>query len=150
MPLSNDQLRAIGRISAAINELELLMNVFAWALINRDDLEVGRRVLEGEQFNRVLDKLRRLAEHVLSDDPGLLTRVEDWADHAGEVQRRRSAVLHAVWILDEPTGKMVGWVHRKDIKEINASAGRLNELANDIISVRQELMQVIDDMQDFL
>jgi hypothetical protein len=149
MSLNDDQLRAIGRISAAINELELLMNVFAWALIN-PDLEIGRRALQGEQFNRVLDKLRRLAEHVLSDDPGLLTQLQEWANHAHDVQRRRSDVLHALWILDQPTGKMVGWVHRKEIDEIDASGDRLNELANDITRVRQELMQIIDGMPNFL
>ena len=149
MPPSDDQLRAIGRISVAINELDVLMNVFAWALINPDDLEIGRLALEKDQFSRVLEKLRRLAEHVLSDDPGLLTRVKQWADHAGQVQRRRSEVLHALWVLDQPTGTMVGWLNRKEIQEIDASVGRLNGLADDITSVRQELMQIINDTPEF-
>jgi hypothetical protein len=149
MPLDQSQLCAIGRITVAISELELEMTVFAWALIS-PDLDIGRTTLAGEQFNRVLEKIRKLNEYVFRGDPELLGRVKKWADSAGDVQRRRSDVLHSQWVLDQPTGRMVGMLMpRKEMREVDASAEQLNRLADDIISVRRELMSIIRDMPDF-
>jgi hypothetical protein len=113
-------------------------------------LNIGLRVLEGEQFNRVLDRVRRLADYVLADDPGLLSRVKKWAERARDVQHRRSEVMHSLWTLDQPTGKMVGLLAlRRDMPEVDASPDELNGLAIDIVGVRRELSKIIDDMPSF-
>jgi hypothetical protein len=56
LPLKDNQLRAIGRVPDRFNDLEYAMNVLAWELINPNP-NIGRIVLEGESFDRVLTRV---------------------------------------------------------------------------------------------
>lgn len=135
MPLTNDQLRAIGRISVAYNTLEIATHLIASKLLNRD-LEIGLRALAGENLARMLDKVRYLSEYVARNDPELLARIKGWADRAGSVRQRRNDVFHSSWTEDEETGEMVALrLTSREPKTAQTQPTDLDQLAEDIDSV---------------
>ena len=147
MPLSDDQYRAIGRISAEFNTLELATNFFVWALVNEDDLKMGRLALEGEQFSPMLERVTRLSRYIFQESEEQLNPILQWVEQARDVLKRRNAVIHAQWTLDEPKGEMVGLRllgKAKSILEVEAGANELNRLADDITRVRRELMRIME------
>jgi hypothetical protein len=149
MPLNDDQLRAIGRISVHSNELELSLNVLVWGLIN-PNINIGRIVLEGESYDRMLGRVKKLAQEVSRENPELGSRIQQWAGRVNDVKSRRNEVLHAQWTLDQPTGEMVGLtILRKEMREVDASVDKLNRLADDMVNVRDEVTEIIRAMPSF-
>jgi hypothetical protein len=139
MPASDDQLRAIGRVTLLFNDLEHSMNLLVWRLIN-PDINIGRIVLEGESFDRILKRLTRLVQEVARDDLELRETIRQWANRADDVKIRRNAVLHTQWAFSQPSGEIVGIrVLGKAPGEVDISAAALDQLAIDIHHVAVEL-----------
>ena len=143
----DNQLRALGRISVAFNELEYKMNVFAWALINPNS-NIGRIALEGENFDRMLQKTRNLAREVFRGDLERFGRIEQWAKNVGDVQRRRNEVLHAQWGLYKGTGQMRGQTLLRKVVR-NVDSADLDRLADDIAAAIQELAGIMRGLPEF-
>jgi hypothetical protein len=143
MPLSDDQLRTIGRISVSFNRLEYWLNLCLWVLISPEHPSSAQLAIEGESFDRVLTKVRRLSASILRDDPAWLDRMRHWTDRAGDVQRRRNNVLHAMWHLEGSAGEAVGMrMLSRNASEIPSTSTELNELVDDIEDTLQEGMTV--------
>jgi hypothetical protein len=146
MPL-DDQLRTLGRIAVAFNLLEYRMNVLAWALINPNS-NIGRIALEGENFDRMLNKTTNLAREVFREDPGRLSRIEQWAKSASDVKRRRNELLHAQWGLYKDTGSLRGQTLLRKVVR-NVDSADLDRLADDIDAALQELMDIMQGLAQF-
>jgi hypothetical protein len=139
--LLDDQLRALGRIGVAFNHLEYKMNVLAWGLISPNS-KIGRIALEGENFDRILGKIKNLAREVFREDPGRFSRIEQWAESANNVKRRRNELLHAQWGLYKDTGSMRGQtLLRKVVREVDSAD--IDRLADDIETAIEELEQIL-------
>jgi hypothetical protein len=137
--LSDDQLRAIGRVSVSFNRLEYWLNVCLWVFINPDQPGIAKIGFEGESFDRVVSRVRRLSASILRDEPTWLDRMQRWTDRASDVQRRRNDVLHAMWEAEEPTGEAVGQrLLRRNAPEIASTSTELNRLADDIEDTLKE------------
>ena len=108
LPFKDNQLRAIGRVSARFNDLEYALNVLAWQLINPNP-DIGRIVLEDESFDRVLTRVRKLSDEVAREDRERGSRIQRWASKVNELRRRRNYVVHSQIVLDMATLDMVGW-----------------------------------------
>jgi hypothetical protein len=147
VPLSNDQLRAIGRISVNFNELEFALSVLLWALLNPSDIERGRRVFGGESFDRIRTKLESLSEHVFSNNAEMRTRISFLTKMAHEVQRRHNEVLHAIWLQEQPTGEMVPLrLGAKQTKQAGIRATELDALAGEIIGLQKAAFEILDSI----
>lgn len=143
LPFKDEQLRAIGRVSARFNDLEFAMNVLAWDLIN-PNVNIGRIVLEGESFDRVLTRVRKLSDEVAREDPERGRRIKRWTGTVHDLKRRRNDVVHSQIVLDMPSLDMVGWTKlRKEIQEVDLSVDALDRLADDIESAIEELEQIL-------
>lgn len=143
MPLNDDQLRAIGRISVQFNQLEYSMNALVWTLAS-PDLNIGRVAFAREPFDRMLRRAKRLSEEVSRHSRELGTRIQQWATRAGDLQERRNAVVHGVWYLDQPTGDMIALrIGREHLIEPRTSATDLDQLADDIFEARKELAEIL-------
>jgi hypothetical protein len=139
MPVSDDQLRAIGRITVSFNTLEFFVNVFLWGFATPQSPPLGKVIFEGESFDRVLARVKKLSAHILREDPPSVKRMRDWTGRVSDVQRRRNEVLHANWVLEGPTGEVVGTRSlRKNEPEVASTATELNRLADDIEAAIQE------------
>jgi hypothetical protein len=137
MPLSDDQLCAVGRVTVAFGQLELSASVLLTVLVNPDDQNIGRVAFEDAPFKRVLDTIQKLSPYALGPKPELHRQVKDWIDKAREVARRRNQVLHAFWVHDQPSGQMVALTHRAT-REAATRAADLDQLAVDVaLAVRQ-------------
>src|SRR5215216_4066365 len=99
MPLNDDQLRAIGRISVLFNELEYSTHVIIGALVNSDP-NIGYVAFEGESLHNMLDKARKLSRAVFQPGTERCIQIDQWADRADRVRKRRNDVLHALWAVD--------------------------------------------------
>jgi|Tabmets5t2r1_1033131.scaffolds.fasta_scaffold30190_2 hypothetical protein len=142
MPPDDDQLRAIGRVTLLFNDLEHSMNLLVWRLIN-PDINIGRIVLEGEGFDRMLKRLTRLSQEVAREDLELRGTIRQWANRADNVRIRRNGVLHARWIFSLASGEMVAVRGLgKAPGEVDISAAALDRLANDIHHVAVELESI--------
>ena len=112
MPPSDDQYRAIGRITVLSAQLEFTANLLAWGLItpNReliqinDVFQIGRRAFGGDNFASIVTKIQRLSEYVLRRSPQTLAEVQAWTAKARDLQERRNDIIHASWT-DTPTGE---------------------------------------------
>jgi hypothetical protein len=143
MPL-DDQLRALGRISVAFNQLEYRMNVLVWALISPNS-NIGRIVLEGENFDRMLGKLKNLAQEVLREDQERLRRIEEWAKSASDAKRRRNELLHAQWGLYKDTGSLLGQTSLRKVVRLVGSAD-LDRLVDDVDAALRELINIMEEL----
>src|SRR5215213_6099137 len=106
MPLSDDQLRALGWITLLFNELDWFAHSIASALVNSDP-NIGRVAFEGESLYNILDKAKKLSRAVFQPGTERCIQIDKWADRADRVRKRRNDVLHALWAVDQPTGEMV-------------------------------------------
>jgi hypothetical protein len=61
MPLSDDQLRAIGRLTVAFGQLELSASLLLTVLVNSDNQNIGRVAFADAPFKRVLDTIQKLS-----------------------------------------------------------------------------------------
>jgi hypothetical protein len=80
MPLSNDQLRAIGRLTVAFGQLEFSASLLLTVLVNPDNQNIGRVAFADAPFKRVVDTIQRLSPYSLSQKPELQPQVKDWID----------------------------------------------------------------------
>jgi hypothetical protein len=137
MPLSDDQLRAIGRLTVSFGQLELSASTLLTVLINPDDQNIGRAAFEDAPFRRVLDTVQKLSPYALGPKPELYRQVKDWIDKARTLARRRNEVLHAFWVHDQPSGQMVALTRRAS-RTAATRAADLDQLAIDVaLAVRQ-------------
>jgi hypothetical protein len=108
VPLSDDQLRAIGRITVLSAQLEYAANVLAWMLLrpNRGEphilsqdeaQQIGRRAFAGDSFASIVTRIQRLSEYVLRNSPKTLAEVQQWTAKARDLQERRNELIHAWW-----------------------------------------------------
>jgi hypothetical protein len=139
MPVSDDQLRAIGRITVSFNKLEYWINVCLWVFVNAEHPIAGKLAFEGEQFDRVLTRVKKLSDHLLRNDPTWLGQMRDWTKKVNAVKLRRNSVLHAMWEDKDPAVEAVGVrLLRMDEAEIPSTSSELNQLADDIEDTLRE------------
>jgi hypothetical protein len=148
MSLTDDQLRAIGRISVGFNTLELATYLVVGKLMNRD-LEIGRRMLAGERLVRMLDKAKMLSQYVTRDDPALQTRMNAWVDSANDVRRRRNLAFHSIWSEDDETGEVVAMsIRGEEPRPVSIRPTDLDQLADEINAVWVEGAHLIGAITD--
>jgi hypothetical protein len=129
--------------STRFNDLEYAMNFLAWYLIN-PNINIGRIVLEGESFDRILTRIRKLSDEIAREDSERGSRIKRWTSTVNDLKRRRNDVVHSQIVLDMATLDMVGWTKlRKETHEVDLSVSELNRLADDIESAIEELEQIL-------
>jgi hypothetical protein len=154
MPLSDDQLRAIGRTTVSFGQLEhwtfLLLQVF----INPKDQNIGRVAFEGAQFTRMLETINKLCPFVLGSNPELMGRVKKFTGRASGLAKRRNRVLHALWVdnrsehpLEDRPGEMVGlhdvWTGER---KTPTRAAELDQLSIDVALAVREVELILAEL----
>jgi hypothetical protein len=146
MSLNDDQLRALGSVTVWFNDLEYMMHSIVATLVN-SDRNIGGIVFEGESFDRMLDKLKRLNQYIHSSDYERRTWIERWAVGANDLKRRRNEVLHAQWVVDHPTGEMVTRrLFSRSLPKAPIRADELDQLATDIQIVVAEAIEILKSL----
>lgn len=147
MPLSDDQLRAIGRIAVQAAELEFTMNTLVWALVNPSNPNIGRLAFGNDQFERMQQRAVRLSEEVARHNQELADRIKQWARKAKTLQDRRNEILHAIWFRDQPSGTMVALrASRQHAPEAKTHVDDLDSLGDEIASAVREGSEILYSM----
>jgi hypothetical protein len=151
MPLSDDQYRAIGRITVLSAQLEYVANLLAWMLIypqsgqsyiisQGEAQQIGRRAFAGDSFASIIVKIQRLSEYVLRRSPQTLAEVQAWIAKARDLQERRNDIIHASWT-DIPTGETAPYrlLGRGEPRAARTPADQLDQFADEIDAVVKEI-----------
>jgi hypothetical protein len=154
VPLTDDELRAIGRISVNFNALENVISAVVWTFVGPDPM-LGVLLTAGESFDRLLSKFKQLAHYRLSE-PQHLDLISGWLPKVRSVQQQRNRILHSAWL--EPKDRSTGIVAYKiTVRGIDMdhnlhpySARELDEIADHIDAVRQEFTTIIETIFDSL
>jgi hypothetical protein len=154
MPLSEDQYRAIGRITVLSAQLEFTANLLAWALINpnreliqySDVYEIGHRAFGGDNFASLVKKIQRLSGYVLRRSPQTLAEVVAWATKARDLQERRNEIIHALWSdpsTGEPTPYRLG---RGEPRAARTRVDQLDQFADEIEAAIKEIAPALREI----
>jgi hypothetical protein len=158
MPLSDDQYRAIGRITVLSAQLEYVANVLAWMLLrpNRGEphilsqeeaQQIGRRVFAGDSFSIVIAKVQRLSEYALRNSPQTLAEIQQWTAKARNLQERRNDIIHAWWS-DFPTGETAPYrlLGKGEPRAARTSADQLDQFADEIEAAVKEIAPTLREI----
>jgi hypothetical protein len=96
MPLTDGQLREIGRIVTEFNMLENLMRYLVAGLISEDQA-IGWTLIAGDTFAALHDKLRRLIPYRVKD-PALRSRMAQHLKEAKQANDLRVEIVHSGWL----------------------------------------------------
>jgi hypothetical protein len=164
MPLNENHLREIGRISFTFNNLERRAQFAVQALIGEGvPVVVWQALTIGESFDRLIFRIRTLAKIRLRD-PDFLADLEKWMREAKEVQEERNRLLHTgwLWFPDEPQDSDVATALRQTMRnsygevrdytprDLYKIAQRIGEVANrlDILTDRMRQLPMSDSYPD--
>lgn len=146
MPLSDDQLRAIGRMTVSFGRLEHSASSLLWLLVNENQ-NIGRVAFENERFWRVLDTIGRLCPYALGGNPELQRRIKEWIGKARAVAAQRNEVLHALWAENQPSGEMVALLlTRKNMPKAQTRAADLDQLAIEVTRAAREVDGILVEL----
>jgi hypothetical protein len=142
MPLNENHLREIGRISLTFNLLEQRAQFAVQALMgDGTPVVVWQALTMGESFDRLISRIRTLARIRLRD-PDFLADLEKWMREAKEVQEERNRVLHTgwIWFSDEPQDLDVATALRQTMRN---SYGELRDYTpRDLYEIAQRIREV--------
>jgi hypothetical protein len=139
MPLNDDQLRAIGRIAVQAAELEFTMHTLVSALVNPSNINIGFLAFARDQFSSMQHRALRLSEELAREDYDLAERIRRWAGEAKKLQERRNEILHAIWVMDQPTGTMVAVrLSRRHAPQAETPVTELDSLADTMTAAVRE------------
>jgi hypothetical protein len=144
MPLNNDQLRALGRVTVQAAILEYYMHILVCALVNPSNINIGFLAFSKDQFGSMQDRAVRLSQEVARDNQQLGERIRQWAGKAKTLQDRRNELLHAIWVMDQPTGTMVAIrASRQHAPKAQTSVDELDSLADEIAGTVGEVSEIL-------
>jgi hypothetical protein len=148
MVLSDQQYRAIGRISVMFSDVETWTSCFIWHLIGPEQL-VGQMVTAGMSFNRQVDLLTSLFRFRFPEE-SLRAELETHTKRLSELEQHRNSIMHSTWLRESldpnqatrfkiTTNRKKGLAQRKEVY----TTTELDDLADD-------LHVVIGDLSDFM
>lgn len=130
MPLSDEQLKQLGRVAVQSALLEANMASIIWDLVgHRDAPDVGRAITRGQAVTRLHELLKDLLATELISDEALADRIRLWAIDAKAAYEERNRRLHAIWLLEPGPEVYRGLVvTRKSVSEEDIFDGSASEL----------------------
>ncbi len=137
MPLDDDQLRELGRITLWFSNIELWVAMAIWLLLDPDDSTAGQSVTVGMSWRNLIDVFERLVK-IRVPDP-LRTGVNDWIAYTRNLAEERNKVVHSHWVLVEGEARRVRF--RKAGMETDITAAKeLASLADRLYEARKAVM----------
>jgi hypothetical protein len=134
--LTDDQLRAIGRIAVAFAAIEQIAYTLLDLFTGRDPRTPGA-MESGESFTPVLRKLRDATQAAAGE--ALADEVGEWIDAAYRARDRRRRVMHWSWVSDnpwEPSPEIFkSWKERGQWRSERFTAEKLDGIAEQIDAV---------------
>ena len=115
------------------------MHSLVCALVNPSNINIGALTFAKDQFSSMQERALRLSDEVSRDNHELGERIRRWADEAKKLQERRNEILHAIWVMDQPTGTMVAVrLTRRHAPQAETPVTELDSLADKMATAVRE------------
>ena len=103
LPLTDEQLKQIGRITANFSFLEFVLSFCICGLIN-DDQRVGQIITSQMSFQNLVHLLGSLFKH-RGFDAEKITAFDKLLGEAMQIEQRRNEITHSIWATHQDEGK---------------------------------------------
>ena len=141
--LSDDQLRAIGRVTANSTALEFMMKIWIGSLTGLIGNEL-MALVGAMDFQPLANALSNIGRLKTLDDPETWDRLSGAIAKARTANDRRNIVIHSFWIATS-SGNAVGWkfprgtpkFYQPEAREMDLPA--LNSIADEIADAAQQI-----------
>jgi len=146
VPLSDEYLRAIGRITVNFAVLERGISSCVESLISSDP-KLGHIITAGLSFRSLLDLLSSLYKY-RNDNPNAITKLDKLIAQIARTGQKRDIITHSFWVIDFPGDereeKIRGKITAKRNKGLmfqveKVSVEELNKIADEIAEVLYEV-----------
>lgn len=147
MAVSDEVLRALGRVTVNFQFLESQVAICTWTLISPDQ-RVGQIVTHNLSFSKLCDVFGALVQHRTTDQ-ALIQEMSDFLRRVSELEQRRNAFMHSNWATSEgrpdagsirlkaSMDRKKGWkLGAEDLTPaaINSVADAMGSIGNDLLS----------------
>lgn len=136
IPLSDEHLRSIGKITAYFAKLELLVSFCIWSLIEGEQ-RLGQIVTAELSFSGKVALLSSLYRYRVNS-PERLTELEELLDRVSQAEEKRNAMIHSFW----GAGRT-----KETITRIKTTAKRSKGLK---FHFQEMKVQELDEVADFI
>jgi hypothetical protein len=114
------------------------------ALVNPSNINIGFLAFAEDQFAFMQKRALRLSREVARNNQALADRTQEWAKKAKTLQDRRNELLHAIWVMDQPSGTMVAVrLSRYGAPQAQIHVDDLDSLADDISASLGEASEIL-------
>lgn len=152
LPLPDDQLKAIGRVTANWTMIEHSLERYIWFLISMG-YDVGMCVTTHMSFPQRLDAVLSLSHDTFASFRQ--DQIEALRKYANELRNqiypKRNQIVHAVWETNNATGNpiIVKRTARGELKEetLAYTAKEINDIADEISSAFVRLNELLLDLE---
>src|SRR5262245_5217337 len=116
MGVSDDHLRALGRITEKFATLEFTLDLYIRILLGLDDIDIGYMVAAQLAFRGKVDLVRSLFAHKYqnADRDERIEELQDLLGAASSVKDNRNRIVHSTWIAMEDNPE-IALVHKKSL-----------------------------------
>jgi len=151
--LTEQQLAAIGRLTLAFNQVEIVIDAYAGGLLGAIEVRVAQFILDREQnITRKVSLLAGILEALLKEHPSLAEatkKAKDALQKVGNLAVRRNDIVHSLEFTD-PKGEGAlfnkwKWIQPAcDVSSLDALAAETKAVAMSIGSACADLQRKLD------
>jgi len=150
MPATDDQLRALGRITANFQLLEMLLASWTGALIKTDQA-AGFMITSQLSFRRLCELMGTMFRHRITDAEARSV-MERLLKRAAKIEERRNAFIHSTWSdpdqqLKTARGKLKLSKDGVILHTERLSSAQMNQVGDSISDLIKELNAFMFDLR---
>jgi len=102
VPVSDDHLKAIGKVTVYFSLLEQVISTLIWDLINPHEQRLGRTITVKMLFRNKIELLRKLCRYRLKDER--LDEFKELLTRCSAAATERNKIMHSLWGSDPKKG----------------------------------------------
>jgi hypothetical protein len=148
MPISDEHLKALGRITEQFASLEFVLDRYIRVLIGLEDLEIGEMVAAQLAFKRKVDLVGSIFGYRFSND-ARVDELDAWLVKALNVEEKRNTIVHSTWAGTEH-GPHVALRMKKSVSRKNGLRELWQGMSPELIDeIAEEIQGVVNGLMVF-
>jgi hypothetical protein len=104
--VSDEMLRALGRVTVNFQLTEMMLNMLTWMLIS-EDARIGKIITSNLSFSRVCDVFLSIVRLKADGQDELITEVEGLIKKASELEQERNTLVHSCYTVASATADRI-------------------------------------------
>ncbi len=150
MGATDDQLRALGRLTTEFSFLELTVKQVILGLLHKDERDSGMILTAHLSFARLCDAAAAIAHERMKNVPGAVDQLGSILKRVRTLATERNRLIHSIWVLsDDPSAGLsqirITAKRKLDIQlEPQVPPEDLNRTADEIYGAAVDLVLFLD------